>query len=227
MKKSVRVAGGIYFAIALADVILLTAGIETVPVYIKPFLMLALLAAALLALLPEHRGKLTTLLAIGLLFHNIGDDLLLLDKHGFIFFALGLGCFFIGHLFYLGVLRSGLGKTKKAKEIFVMVLPVILAPVIAIAFGAVLPMTIALAVYACTLLFVMATGVIWAMRGKPFAWRVMIGALLFIISDVLIGIKVFSGISFPLRHAIVIATYLAAEWLLVSAMVRTILGHKA
>jgi len=226
MKKSARVAGVIFFAIALTDVILLTAGNETIPVYIKPCLMLSLLAAALLALLPEHRGKLTTLLAFGLLFHNAGDILLLFDKRSFLFFALGLGCFFIGHIFYLCVLRSGMGKTKKAGENIVQfVLPIVCAPLIAMSFRAVLPMTIALTVYALSLLLVMGTGVVWAMRRKPFAWRVIIGALLFIISDALIGILVFDGITFPLRHAAVIATYLAAEWLLVSAMVRTISGR--
>lgn len=225
MKKSARIAGGFFLAISLADVILLAAGNETVPVYIKPFLILSLLAAALLSLLPEHRGKLTTLLTIGMLFHSAGDILLLFDGRSFIFFALGLGSFLIGHLFYICVLRAGLGKSKNAWETVAMIAPLVIAPLAAMAFGAVLPMTIALTVYALALLYVMATGVIWAMRGKPFAWRVIFGALLFIISDALIGILAFKGITFPLRHAIVIATYLAAEWLLVSAMVRTI-GRK-
>ena len=237
MKKSARIAGFVFLAIALTDVILLTAGNETVPVYIKPFLMLSLLAAALLALLPEHKGKLTTLMSIGLLFHNVGDILLLFDKRSFLFFALGLGCFFIGHLFYLAVFRSGMGrkavaepaapKGKKGWETVVMLAPLVLGPLVAISFGAVLPMTIALTIYSLALFYIMATGIVWALRGKPFAWRVIIGALLFIISDVLIGILVFDGITFPLRHAAVIATYLAAEWLLVSAMVRTISGHKS
>ena len=224
MKKSARIAGMVFLVIALTDTILLAAGNETIPVYIKPFLMLSLLAAALLSLLPENGGKLTLLMTVGLLFHNVGDVLLLFDKRSFLFFALGLGCFFIGHLFYLAVFRSGLGKSRRAGEAVAMIAPLVIAPLAAMAFGAVLPMTIALAVYALALLYVMATGVIWAMRGKPFAWRVIFGALLFIISDALIGILVFQGITFPLRHAAVIATYLAAEWLLVSAMVRTISG---
>ena len=214
----------VFLVIALTDTILLAAGNETIPVYIKPFLMLSLLAAALLSLLPENGGKLTLLMTVGLLFHNVGDVLLLFDKRSFLFFALGLGCFFIGHLFYLAVFRSGIGKSRRAGETVAMIAPLVIAPLAAMAFGAVLPMTIALAVYALALLYVMATGVIWAMRGKPFAWRVIFGALLFIISDALIGILVFQGITFPLRHAAVIATYLAAEWLLVSAMVRTISG---
>lgn len=222
MKRSSRIAGVVFFAIAIADVILLAAGNETIPVYIKPFLMLSLLVAALLSLLPEHKGKLTALLAVGLLFHNAGDILLLFDSRNFLFFAAGLGCFMIGHLFYLGVLRSGLGKRKSAWEVVVMIAPLIIAPLAAIAFGADLPMTIALAVYALVLLYVLATGVIWAIRRKPYAVRVIAGALLFIFSDALIGVKVFSDFDFPLRHAVVIATYLAAEWFLVSAMVRTI-----
>jgi uncharacterized membrane protein YhhN len=222
MKKSARIAGWVFLAIALTDVILLAAGNETLPVYIKPFLIPSLAAAALLSLLPEHKVRLTALLACGLLFHNVGDILLLFDGRNFLFFALGLGCFFIGHLFYLGVLSSGLGKAKNWKEICSLIAPFVIAPLAALAFNAGLPMTIALAVYSIALLLVAATGAIWIMRRRPFGWRVLAGGLLFMFSDLLIAIKVFSGIDFPLRHATVIATYLAAEWLLVSAMTRWI-----
>ena len=37
---------------------------------------------------------------------------------------------------------------------------------------------------------------------------------------VLLALNVFNGVEFPLRHAVVMGTYLIAEWLLVSAMVR-------
>ena len=79
---------------------------------------------------------------------------------------------------------------------------------------------IVLAVYALTLLYVTATGVLWRLRGRKLGWRIIAGGLFFIASDALLALKVFNGVDFPLRHAAVMGTYLLAEWLLVSAMVR-------
>ena len=62
-----------------------------------------------------------------------------------------------------------------------------------------------------------------ALKGKPFAWRIIAGALLFIISDGLIAVNVFRDVDFALRHALVLGTYLPAEYLLVSGMVRGII----
>ena len=53
------------------------------------------------------------------------------------------------------------------------------------------------------------------------------GALFFIVSDFLLALNVFNGIGFPFRHAVIMGTYLLAEWLLVSAMVRNRLLEKA
>lgn len=226
MKNSARIAGVAFLVIAVTDVLLLAVGNEVIPVYIKPFLIPALAAASLLSLLPRYWEKHTALLAAGLLSHNAGDILLLFDGIDFIFFALGLGCFLIGHLFYLRVMTIGLGKLRGRKEVVVVIAPLIIAPLAVSAFNAGMPMAAALTVYSLVLLYVTATGVLWRMRGRPYAWRVILGGLLFIISDALIGVKVFNGIDYPLRHATVIATYLAAEWFLVSAMTRWIVGKK-
>ena len=49
---------------------------------------------------------------------------------------------------------------------------------------------------------------------------IIFGGIFFIISDSLIAINAFAGLSFPYRGTVVMATYLFAEWLLVSGMVR-------
>ena len=218
MKLQTKVFGILFLLLSIADVVCLALGDETTPMYIKPFLMPTLAAAALVQLLPENKGRMPILLAIGLAFHTAGDILLMLD--GFTFFAAGLGAFLIGHFFYLAILLEGIGGLKGWKEILCLIVPLVLAPVIVSFFGVEWPFSAAVTVYALTLMFVAACGVLWAIRGKAFATRIIVGGIIFIISDSLIAIDSFAGIDFPFRHALVMLTYVTAEWLLVSGMVR-------
>ena len=218
MKTATKIAGIIFLLLSIADVVCLAVGDETTPMYIKPFLMPTLAAAALVQLLPENKGWMPILLAIGLAFHTTGDDLLMLN--GFTFFAAGLGAFLIGHFFYLAILLSGMGGLKGWKEILCLVVPLVLAPVLVMLFGVEWPFSAVVTVYAFTLMIVAASGILWALRGRVFATRIIVGGIIFIISDSLIAIDSFAGIDFPFRHALVMLTYLTAEWLLVSGMVR-------
>ena len=220
MKKSARSAGFIFIALSLIDVIPLCFGVEGIHPRVKPFLILSLAAAALLALLPEHKGRQTFLLAAGMALHAAGDILLMFDSKGFIWFAAGLGAFLLGHFCYIAVLLYKMGGLRGWKEILCCVTPLLLAfPAVAF-FDASGPLRIVLCIYAFTLLYVAASGILWRLRGRKLGWRVFAGGLFFIASDALLALNVFNGVSFPLRHAAVMATYLLAEWLLVSAMVR-------
>ena len=120
-----------------------------------------------------------------------------------------------------------MGGLKGWKEILCVVLPLPLTLVATGFFGAEGAMRYAILAYAFTLLFEIATGVLWMLRGRPFGIRILLGAVLFLISDALLALNVFNGIDFPTRHGLVIATYLIAEWLLVSGMVRNRLREEA
>jgi uncharacterized membrane protein YhhN len=218
MKLQTKVFGIIFLLLSLADVVCLALGDESTPMYIKPFLMPSLAAAALGQLLPENKGRMPILLAIGLTFHTAGDILLMFD--GFTCFAAGLGAFLIGHFFYLAILLAGMGGLKGWKEVLCLLTPMVLAPVIVGFFGVEWPFSAAVTVYAFTLMIVAASGVLWALRGKAFASRIIVGGIIFIVSDSLIAISSFAGIDFPFRHAMVMLTYVTAEWLLVSGMTR-------
>ncbi len=225
MKLSTKIAGIAFLALALLDVVSLAFGNETIPFYVKPFLMPTLALAALLQLVPEVKGSRVWLLMAGLYFHTIGDILLMFDDKDFIYFALGLGAFLVGHFFYLSILLSGMGGLKGFKELFyVTVLPIILAPAIVACFGVEWPFSVAVVAYAFTLLVVTGTGCLWRIRGREFGCRIIFGGIFFIISDGLIAVNAFAGLNFPFRGAVVMATYLLAEWLLVSGMVRNTLS---
>ena len=220
MKNSARIAGFIFIVLSLLDVLPLCFGVESIHPCVKPFLILSLLAAALLALLPEHKGRQTVLLAVGMAFHAAGDILLMFDSKGFVWFAAGLGAFLLGHFCYLSVLMHKMGALHGWKEILCIVVPPFLAFPVVSFFDVEGPLRIVLGVYALTLMDIAASGVLWRLRGRKLGWRVIAGGLFFIASDALLALKAFNGIDFPLRHAAVMGTYLLAEWLLVSAMVR-------
>ncbi|MCR5518856.1 MAG: lysoplasmalogenase [Bacteroidales bacterium] len=226
MKKSAKIAGILFLVLSVLDVAFIAFGNETVPLYIKPLLMPSLALTVLLQYLPEIKDSQLWLLIVGLYFHCMGDVLLMFDSKDIIYFALGLGAFLIGHCFYLTLLFQGLGGFRSFKEFLIVAVPVILAPVLTGLFGVKWPMSAAVVVYAYTLMVVTGVGLLWKMRGREFWRRIFFGGLLFIISDGMLALNAFAGITFPFRHALVMLTYLAAEWLLVSGMMRNTLSSR-
>jgi uncharacterized membrane protein YhhN len=220
MKPNARIFGILFVVLSVLETVTLSLGVESIHPWIKPLLIPTLAAAALCALLPEHRGRQTVLLAIGMALHTAGDVLLMFDSRGFAFFAAGLAAFLLGHFCYIFVLLHKMGGLRGVNEIFTWVVPLLIVYPIISFFEVEGTLRIVLAVYALTLLFLIATGVLWLLRGRKLGWRVIAGGLFFIASDAILALKVFNGVDFPLRHAAVMGTYLLAEWLLVSAMVR-------
>ena len=224
MKKSTRIAGIVFLLLSLADVIVLTFHITEVHSILKPLLIPALAVAALCALLPEHRGMKTALLAAGLALHTAGDTLLLWD--GAVFFAAGMGAFLLGHICYLVILLSGMDLLRSFKNITLWLLPVVVA-FVAVSFLEVeWPLRISLMVYAVTLLSVPTCGGLWLLSGRKLGWLILSGGMLFVLSDSLLALKAFNGLDFSLHHAIVMCTYLVAELLLVGGMVSHLLHDK-
>lgn len=220
MKTSARNFGLLFVLLSMFEIATLSLGVTSIHPWIKPLLIPALAAAALCALLPEHRGWRTTVLAVGMALHTAGDILLLFNDPNYAFFEAGLRAFLVGNICYVIALIGFSEKLHGWKEILLAACPLVIAPLIASHFkGAAISQGI-LAVYAFTLLYLVSCGGIWLLRKRRFGWRVLVGGLFFIASDVLLALNAFNGVEFPLRHALVMGTYLIAEWLLVSAMVK-------
>ena len=221
MKASARNFGILFVLLSVFEIVTLSLGVTSIHQWIKPLLIPSLAAAALCALLPEHKGWRTTVLGIGMALHTAGDILLLFDSHGFVWFAAGLAAFLLGHFCYIAVLLGLHEKLRGWKEILLWsVVPLVAAPLIASYFEVNDTLRVVLVVYAAALLYLAASGGLWILRKRPFGWRVLAGGLFFIASDGILALHAFNGIDFPLRHAVVMGTYLIAEWLLVSGMVR-------
>jgi len=220
MKASARNFGILFVLLSVLETVTLSLGVSSIHPWIKPLLIPSLAAAALCALLPEHKGWRTTVLAVGMGLHTAGDVLLLFNDPDYAYFEAGLRAFLVGNICYVASLIGFREKLHGWKEILLAVCPLVIAPLIASRFeGAAISQGI-LAVYAFTLLYLVSCGGIWLLRKRRFGWRVLVGGLFFIASDVLLALHVFNGVEFPLRHVVIMGTYLIAEWLLVSAMVR-------
>ena len=200
-----------------------TKGITPISRYIRMQKDVSAPPAAMCELLPETKGASVWVLLAALILHTAGDVLLLFDDANFLFFAAGLGAFLLGHWCYLFIITHGLGRSCGWKEVLCMAGAVAIAPVAVGALGATGAMRYAIMVYFLTLLLLVAIGAIRALRGMPLSWRIIAGGLLFTISDGLIAVCVFRGIDFPIRHALVLGTYLPAEYLLVSGMVKRVI----
>jgi len=142
----------------------------------------------------------------------------------------GIVAFLVGHLFYITLFggQSWKGLTLWQWVIsLVIMLAIVLGLVKAIGISGEMfwPMT----VYGCVLMLLIFSafaGVLRMPRGRRATWWILLaGALLFTFSDSCIAMSTFGVMTFPLRHFLVMSTYLAAQSLLAVGGVRLILGR--
>lgn len=159
------------------------------------------------------------LLLVGLVFAWFGD--LFLMPEGDLWFMAGIGGFLVMQLFYISAYRSipGPGLIRQRPWLLIpfvlygagmnllldpgaLRIPVLLYTVVLLGMG----------VYALDLT---------ARFPKPYAGRVAMGAILFIISDTFIALDAFSGMDIGTwQGLIVMVTYTVAQFLIVTAFVR-------
>ena len=193
----------------------------------KPVLMPLVLLNALLALedssAPRWLGKLLT---FALCFHCAGDIFLMLP--GFACFAAGLVCFFTGHVFYItlfsrkGVFRNASPGFLFAGNLLVIAVPIILVNVLDFE-G---PIKYAVLFYAYALLYVALSGLAGAVNrrsgmARPVFWLAFCGGLIFLFSDFLVAWRSLLGHTFPHMGFAIMFTYILAECLIVTSIVRS------
>ncbi len=66
MKATTRILGILFVLLSVFEIVTLSLGVTSLHPWIKPLLIPSLAAAALCALLPEHKGWRTTVLAVGM-----------------------------------------------------------------------------------------------------------------------------------------------------------------
>ena len=179
----------------------------------KPLVMPIAIAAVLAHAKQRGQGVLRqdALLIGALAFSALGDSFLMFKG----FFVWGLGSFLIAHVFFLALFKRGVPwfSNRLALLLLVGFTSSVYLWFVSASLTASLYVPVAIYVTVISLMCAQAIGRASTL-GKASAQWVAIGAVMFVLSDLLIGIDKFVE-SLPLRHFWVLATYYIAQYLIV------------
>lgn len=191
-----------FVVVSAANVLAVAAGLDLVATATKPFIVGLLLVWTWLA--ADRRPP--RLLMVGLAFALLGD--LLLEVPGTLAFLAGMGAFLVMQLCYIaGFLRLGARESLRARPAAAagwlglwLVLNVVLGPLLG-------ELRWPITVYSLALVAMAACAVATGSR------LVGIGGLLFLVSDLLIGLRA-ADVQIPASGVLVMTTYAAAQGLI-------------
>jgi uncharacterized membrane protein YhhN len=159
------------------------------------------------------------LLIGGLLLATAGDVLLMLDREwpGRNLFLFGLGAFLATHLCYaaafLRLAGGALGYVRRAPWV-VLLLLLYLAGLLALLNPGLGALRLPVVAYGATITFMALTAINLRDHAPPRAYRwIVAGALLFVLSDSLIGIHRFA-FELPAAGVAIMLTYIAGQYLI-------------
>ncbi len=201
-----------YFALGIINITSGVLDIEWLNYVSKPLLMISLFLFYFQKV-RQNMSRTDKTMLISLIFSCLGDTFLMFQGINPQFFLLGLGSFLLAQISYTTVFRKS-RKTEVVKSlpfaIYTAFLLFFLWNKIPSAFlGAIIVYSFAI--------MMMGIGSV-ERQTKPKSYRfVLIGAILFIISDSLIAINKFAFL-IPLSGLWVMATYIAAQYLIVEGV---------
>ena len=166
-------------------------------------------------------------LLLALLFSAIGDGLLMFTEHDQLYFIAGLASFLVAHLFYIFFfLKNTTQKKPKPKRILVLGIYLLLF-IYLLHDGLTGILLYAVPVYACILAWMAYTAIQYgAEQRKKIKLLFLSGAILFMLSDSLIGLFAFTEMQAPLliRRISIMLSYILAQYLLISGANLSIQG---
>lgn len=206
-----------YFALGIINIASGILDIEWLNYLSKPLLMISLFFFYFQKV-KQNMNTSDKIMLVSLIFSCFGDTFLIFQGKNPQFFLLGLGSFLMAQLAYSGVFKP-LGTTNYNKRFPFIIYGFLFVLLLSnnIPKGFMLPIS----AYAPAIMWM---GITAAERQtNPKSYRfVLIGAILFIISDSLIAINKFA-LPIPLSGLWVMATYIAAQYLIVEGV---LLGRK-
>lgn len=201
-----------YFALGIINIASGILDIEWLNFVSKPLLMISLFAFYFQKV-KNDISKTDKIMLVSLIFSCLGDTFLMFQGKNPQFFLLGLGSFLVAQLTYSSVFKS-IGVLNYNKRY-----PFIIYGFVFIAFlldripkGFMMPIV----VYATAIMWMGITAAERQTKQKSYRF-VLIGAILFIISDSLIAINKFA-FPIPLSGLWVMTTYIAAQYLIVEGV---------
>lgn len=212
----------IFFIILVADLVAVQGHFKIAEHFLKPLIIIWLLACFVLRL-RFQRSDLKKWMIMALLFSWLGDVLLLFQADHDFFFLLGLLSFLIAHIFYIiffhCVRQREMIKTRWFLLLIVTVYYVIVIRVLSPHLD---EMGLPVKIYAgvISFMFLLALHMVFMKRQRIGGWM-LVGALLFVISDTMLAINKFSH-SFQMAAVLVMTTYGLAQFFLSEGAIRYI-----
>lgn len=213
-----------YFLIGVLEVISISGDFNLLHQIAKPLLM-PTLAVFYLLIVKKSDVSISWVILISLLFSWLGDVFLMFQTEEPIYFILGLGSFLIAHILYIVcyIKMSSTDKIDKDKrprlaryDFFIVLIWMTLITVLFPVLG---EMKIPVVLYSMTI-----TGMALAALHRyqktvtMSFWMVMIGALIFMLSDSMIAINKFLE-PIPNASILIMTTYIIAQYLIVSGLI--------
>lgn len=195
----------ILFIVFAIDLFLIFTNKIELRFFTKP-LLIPILILMYFSRVKSEKTQLNLFFISGLVLSFFGD-LFLLFKWGFL---PGLGSFLVAHLFYIISFKKKL--QKPISEFWPIILSIYASILLVFLFPYLKEMKIPVTIYAIVIATMMYNAI------KTHNRNLIIGALLFLISDTLLSINLFLK-PLIILNLMVMITYIAAQWFLVKGMI--------
>jgi len=220
MKRSIWL---ILFAIdAIVELIAIQLNNESIQLIAKPLLM-PLLGAYFISQTNSIKSPLKKWILIALLFSLAGDVVLLFQEKSSIYFMLGLVAFLFAHIFYIFFFHNiRVIENMKSKAWLLLIVVTYYAGLITFLSPYLGDMKLPVRIYGIVIsfMFLLAMHMLFIKNKIAGRWM-MIGALLFVVSDSVLAINKFYR-PFEMAGIIIILTYILAQFFIIEGARRYI-----
>jgi uncharacterized membrane protein YhhN len=206
-----------FIVFCLLYMLLLIGGKEDMAWWLKPLLIPILIS--IVSVSEPFKTQKTLLLA--LFCSWIGDVLLLFADQNALFFISGLVSFLVAHLIYIYLfLQQEIQYNRKSYLKFIPIVAVYLLVTLSFLWDTLHEMKIPVTVYAIIISLMLFMSIkAYFQWGKPSNFWVLIGAILFVISDSILAINKFHS-PVPMSSFWIMSTYLGAQFCIVNSILK-------
>lgn len=209
-----RVFTILYFIVLLIDLTAIAYNRELISYVADPLLSI-ILAVYFLSNTKSVAWSFRLLMTLALLFSFIGDIFLLFEEKNEIFFIIGIACFLITHLSYIGFflkIRYTNLPLPDCKWPFIFLTEAALLLFIFSMLPYLADMSIPVIIYAIFISFTLLTSIhAFRLKEQTIGWLCISGAILFVASDTLEAIDHFYHMV-PAGNFFITLTYGLAQW---------------
>jgi len=197
----------VFFTISILEIIFGINNYQTGIYLTKPLIMLSIIVFYFLQT-RNQRNFQDKLILVAFFFSMLGDTFLMFN--GEIYFMFGLGSFLITHLFYIFVFSRNRLKINPLVRIFFLVFSIIILFVLKKNISNFFIIPIVIYVITITIMAIFAS----ERNTNTKSYRlVLMGAILFLLSDSLIAIDKFV-VPIPFQTFLIMGTYILAQYLI-------------